>query len=219
MDRFFLEVDVQRDQHRVLRRGHHHLVGAHGGLGEVLQRSGLVVPFNEVAHQRGRILHAVGPLDAGPALGRVHAVAREHQDGRAIDPGVVDGHRRVLQADAGMAKHRHGLARRFSVAVRHRDRGFLVHAGEEFGLFVAAVVDDRLVQAAEAGSRVGGDVVDADRLDHVNHEVRTRPGDERVAPHVGLAFGLRGLGFRSLGDLRRGGHRGGGRGARCGCAF
>jgi hypothetical protein len=71
-----------------------------------------------------------------------------------------------------MAEDHLRLAGRFEVAVRHRDRRLFVHARDEIRHRVLAVVDQRLVQAAEARRRIGIDVLDLERLDHVDHEVR-----------------------------------------------
>ena len=85
--------------------------------------------------------------------------------------GVVDRHGGVLQADGAVRHDHHRLAFDLGVAVRHGDRGFFVAAGEQFGILVAAVIDDGFVQAAEAGAGIGGAIFDAERLDHVDHEV------------------------------------------------
>ena len=51
--------------------------------------------------------------------------------------------------------------------------GFLVHAGKEFRLGVLAIVDQRLVQPAEARCRIRRQVIYVQRLDDVDHEVGT----------------------------------------------
>ena len=162
VDRLFLQVDVAVDEHRLHRRRRRDLVGAHRRLGEVLQRHRIVVPLHEIAHQQRGILHRVVPLGAGAALHRVQPVAREDHHRRAVDPGVVDRHRRVLHADAAVDERPHGLARGLRIAVRHGDRGLLVHAGEQLRLGVAAIVHQRLVQAAEARARVDADIFDSE---------------------------------------------------------
>ncbi len=166
------------------------------------------------------ILHRVVPLRAGTALRGVEPVAREDHDRHAVDPRVVDGHRRMLQSHGAVDGDTHGLAGGLRVAVRHRDGRFLVHAGEELRHPVAAVVDEGLVQAAEARAGVGGHVVEAERLDDVDHEVGAGAIDDVgfVIP-VGLAVipaqaGIhRGSRLRGSDGVRRGGHerhRGGG---------
>ena len=91
-------------------------------------------------------------------------------DRHAVAPGVVDRHRRVLQTDGAMARHGHRLAFDLGVALRHGDGDVLVHAGDDFGL-VAGVIDDGFVQAAKARSAVDGEIFDAERLEHVDHEI------------------------------------------------
>ena len=58
----------------------------------------------------------------GGAMRGVEVVAADHDDRHAVAPGVVDRHRRVLQADGAVAEHHHRLAFDLEVAVRHRDR-------------------------------------------------------------------------------------------------
>src|SRR5262252_1831000 len=55
-----------------------------------------------------------------------------------------------------------------------------MHAGQELRFLVAAIVDDRLLQAAKARSRIGGDVLDAGCLDDIDHKVRSRPADNFI---------------------------------------
>ena len=78
-------------------------------------------------------------------------------------------------------EHRHRLAFDLEVAVRHGDRRLLVAAGDELRRRVAAVVDERLVDAAEARAGVGRDVLEVERLEDVDHEVAARPiGRQRL---------------------------------------
>ena len=69
----------------------------------------------------------------------------------------------------------HRLPFDLRVAVSHRDRRLFVAARQQLGELVVAVVDDRFVKAFEARARIGGDVLEAERLDHVDHEVRAGP--------------------------------------------
>ena len=170
-DRIFLQPAVDDQQHRHHRRRHRNLVGAHRRLGEVRQRDRLIVPLDVVAHHGRRVLHAVRPLDARPPQRRVERVAGQDVDRHAVAVGVVDRHRRVLHADRAVTQRRHRLALGLEVAVGHRHRRLFVQAGDELGRCVAAVVDDRLVDAAEARAGIGGDELEVQRLDHVDHEV------------------------------------------------
>jgi hypothetical protein len=70
-----------------------------------------------------------------------------------------------------MAQRHQRFAGHLEIAVRHGDRGFLVRAGEKFRHLVAAVIDQRLVDGAEAGSRVRRQIFDIEGLDDVDHEV------------------------------------------------
>ena len=117
----------------------------------------------------------MNPFDRDPAGVGIHRIAAEDQYRHAVGVGVVDRHRSVLYPDGAVHHHHHRLAGNLVIALRHRDRDFLVQAGQPFRVAVAAMVDERLVQAAETGPRVGGDVVDIEGLDHVDHEIGTGP--------------------------------------------
>jgi hypothetical protein len=153
----------------------------------------------------------VVPFGSRPPLVGVEAVADDHEHRHAVTPGVVQRHRSVLQADGAVRHYRHRLAARLGVAVRHAHRRLFVQTGEQLRLGIAAVVDERFVQAAEARARVGGDVFEAERLDDVDHEVRARALDDDVPWQqlLGLALGFRGLRYYGGG----GGSGGGGSGA------
>src|SRR6476469_114100 len=47
-------------------------------------------------------------------------------------------------------------------------------AGDELGLGVVAVVDDRFVNTAETRAWIRGDELEVQRLDHIHHEVSAR---------------------------------------------
>ena len=49
-NRVLLQLGVEREEYRPHRRRRRDLVGAHCQLGEMLERSRLIVPFGEVAH-------------------------------------------------------------------------------------------------------------------------------------------------------------------------
>ena len=53
----------------------------------------------------------------------------------------------------------------------HGGRRFLVAAGDPFGGLVGAVSGEGLLQAAEAGTGVGKDVIEIQRFEHVDHEI------------------------------------------------
>ncbi|GCC49418.1 hypothetical protein chiPu_0033577, partial [Chiloscyllium punctatum] len=116
------------------------------------------------------------PFGARRALVGFHDVAAHHNDGDAITPGVVHRHRRVLQPDHAMADHGERLAFHLGVALAHMHRDLFMRAGDDLGLLVAAMIDDRLVQAAEARRAVHREILDVERLEHVDHEVAAARG-------------------------------------------
>ena len=70
-----------------------------------------------------------------------------------------------------MANHGHWLAFHLGVALSHVHGDFLVRTGDDFGLAVAAMIDQRLVEAAEARGAIHREIVDIERLEHVHHEI------------------------------------------------
>ena len=177
LDRVFLKRAVGDDHHRQSRRRHRDLVGADGRLGEVLQRCGIIVPLRVVADDDGGILRGVIPFDAGTPLLHRHDIADHAIDRHAVAPGVVERHGGVVQADGAVREDAERLLLDLVVAVAHRHRDFLVRAGEEFGIDVAAVIDQRLVQAAEARRGVRRHVLEAEALQAVDHEIAAAPPD------------------------------------------
>ena len=105
------------------------------------------------------------------AMRGIEVIAACDQDGDAIAPGIVDRHRGVLQSNGAVNQGQQRLSRRLEITVRHADRRFFVHAGEEFRLLVAAVVDQRFVQCAEARRRIAGQIFDVESLDDIDHEI------------------------------------------------
>ena len=172
-DRLGLQAAVERHHHRAIRRRGRDLVHAHERLREMLRRHRRVVPLGIVAHDRVDVLGGMEGRHARRALRGVEIVAAHDDDGNAVAPGVVDRHGGVLQPDHAVDQRHQRLAGRLEVAVAHRDAGLLVHAGEEFRHRVLAVIDQRLVDAAIARGRIGRQVFDVERLDHVDHEIGT----------------------------------------------
>jgi len=109
-------------------------------------------------------------VGARPALVRLHDIAAHDEDRHAVAPGVVHRHGGVLQADDAVARHRDRLAFDLGIALRQVDGDILMHTGDDFG-FVAAVIDDGFVQAAVARSAVDRQIFDAERVQHIGHEV------------------------------------------------
>src|ERR1039458_9684419 len=72
-----------------------------------------------------------------------------------------------------MAERQQRLACDLEVSMRHADGGLFITAGQKFGLLVAAVIDQRLVQGAETRGWIAGQIFYVERFDHVDHEVGT----------------------------------------------
>ncbi len=126
-----------------------------------------------------------------------------------------------------------GLPAALRVAVRDRGAGFLVQHRQDLGLAIAAVVDQRLVNAFEGRAGIDGDVVEVECLEHVDHVVGAgmlnesgidaRLGRDEIGARVGLrrSRDCRACARRGglLGSARsRDDRAGGARGARS-CAF
>ena len=112
------------------------------------------------------------PFDTGPALSCVEAVADDDDDGHAIAIRVVDAHCRMLQPDGSMRHHSDRLAFDLRIGMRHRHRRLFVAAGDELGFLIPTIINDGLVQRAEAGARVGADVIQVEGSQDIDHEVR-----------------------------------------------
>ncbi len=141
LDRLLLQPGIERDCDRRIGRRHRDLISAHERLREVLERNRGIVPFGEITDQRIDVLRRMEGRHAGRALGGVEIVAADDDDRHPIAPCIVDSHAGVLQADRAVGERHHRLAGDLEIAVAHRHRTFLVGAGEELGLLVAAVID------------------------------------------------------------------------------
>ena len=170
-----LQLGVEHQHDGRHRWGERDFVRADGRLREVRERHGRVVPFRVIAHHRRGVLHAVRPLGAGAPHRGVELVAEHHVHRYAIAPRVVDRHRRVLQTHGTVREHAERPAFDLGVAVRHGDRRLLVATRDQLGAPVAAVIDHRFVDPAKARAGIGADVVESQRLQHVDHEVRACP--------------------------------------------
>ena len=203
-----LQLRVRDDDDRAVRRSHRDVVRSDHRLPEVRQRDRRVIPLDVVSHHRGGILNAVQPLEAWLPHCRIESVAEHDVDWHAITIRVVDGHRRVLQADGAVCEDSDRLPLDLEVAVRHRHRRFLVAARDHLRTRVAAVVDDRFVQAAEGRSGIRTDVLDAERFEDVEHVIgAARPLRQETGFWLsGVLCRRRGSGDRTLGSF--GGHGG-----------
>ena len=167
----FLQRGVVAHVDRALRLGHHDRVGARKALRHAVDRGRLVVPLGVVAHRVALHQRGVGPVDVRAALGFVHRAGGAHDEDRhPVEIGVVDRHAGVQQADQVVQDHGGRLAGRLGVAVGDLHRDFLVVA-EHHRRLVVAVVDERVVQAAEARAWIERDEREAVALDHVDDDV------------------------------------------------
>ena len=117
----------------------------------------------------------MGPFHVAAPERSVGNVADDHIHRHAVGIGVVDCHRGMLQSDRAMGHDHHRLAFDLRVSVCHRDRRLFMAAGQQLRRLVATVIDDRLMQRTERRSWIRGDIFDAQRLDGIQHEVRSGP--------------------------------------------
>src|SRR5262249_57613366 len=109
--------------------------------------------------------------DTGRADSCSNGVSDNDEYGHTSAIRVVDRHRCMLQTASTVSKHTKRLSFDFRVPVSHSNRGFLMTASDELRLLVAAIVDDGLVQRAEAGPWVGADILNVERSEYIHHEV------------------------------------------------
>jgi hypothetical protein len=115
---------------------------------------------------------SVNPIDARAAPLGVHRPgAAKHHHRHAVDVGVEDRHTGVLQADHVVHDGDHRFVLGLGITVRHGHRNFLVMAEDHFRLVVAAVVDDRIVNAAKGRARIEGGVLDIKRLHQIDDDI------------------------------------------------
>ena len=163
------------------RRRHGDLVGSRHRLRKVIQRQRCVVPLDVIANDAHAILCGVRPLHTGPTLGGLQMISGEDHHGRPVTPGVVNRHGSVLQSDRPVREHGQRFAGYFEVAMSDGSRLLLVRTGQQLRRLVAAVVDDRLMDASEARAGIGRDVGQIQTLDDIDHEIRARIPDEILA--------------------------------------
>jgi hypothetical protein len=135
----------------------------------------------------------VWPIDHARGIA---GVADDGEHGNAVAPRLEQPHRRVQQPDRAVHQRHQRFAGGLRIAVCHGGSGLFVEDGEDLGLAIAAVVDDRFVQAFERRARIDGDVVEVECLQNVDHvigagslnELRSdaRLGGHEVGPTVGF---------------------------------
>ena len=82
----------------------------------------------------------------------------------------------MLEPDDVVHDGRHRPPLRLGVAVGERDGDLLVGGEDQLGPALAAVVHERVVEPAEGRAGVEGDVLDADRAQEIDDQVRTVAG-------------------------------------------
>src|SRR5205814_5650674 len=80
---------------------------------------------------------------------------------------------------------------------------FFMTAGDPLGALVSSVVDERFVQRAEARAGVGGDVFEAERLEHIHHEIGPGVLDRERIGDIDVRRYRPGLGRQLAGRRRR----------------
>ena len=175
-----LHAGVQIDVDRSLRRRLRDPFGAHQCLACGCRRGRLVVPLGIAAHERALVACGVDPIDPRTALVGVDRTGgADQQDRHAVAPGVEHGHGRVHQPDIGMHRRRHGAARDLGPAVGDGDCVLLVQAQQHRGALVAEAIDEAVVQPAEAGSGIEGDVGDVERAQRIGGNIAAEAGVAR----------------------------------------
>ena len=205
----FLQPIVERDEHGPHWRRRREAAGVLHGIGDIGRRYRPIGPFERAGKERRQIRGAMIPGRRPEAFGLVSHIAGEHHDRNAIRPGVVDRHRGVLKAQDAIDKRRHRFACGARVAVAYGDADLLVHDGDQFGLGVFPIMNNRLVQTAYRSPGIDGDIVEIQRLEDVDHEIGTGIGDgdrRRLRSGVGASIFRRGRARRTRGrrDRRRG---------------
>ena len=134
--------------------------------------NGRIVPLGIVANHGGGVLHAVRPFDVpAPPVG-VENVTKNDEDRDAVGVRVIDRHGGVLKPYGAVSHHHHRLAFYLCVAVGHGNGRLFMTALQQLRTLVAPIIDQRFVKTAEARTGIGSDVLETQRLDHVDHEIR-----------------------------------------------
>ena len=173
----FLHLRIEIHVDRPLRRSDRVPVRPQQRFARGARRGGLVIPFHVGPDQRTLIARRMDPVDPGPALGRIDGTGRaEDHDRHPVAPGVEDRHRRVHQADIGMHRHRQRLAGDLRVTLGDCHRVFFVQAEQHLRRAIAQIVDQAVMQSAEARAGIERDVRDAGRAqgfgDNIAAELR-----------------------------------------------
>ena len=172
-DGIFLQLAVGNQNHGHHRRRHRDFVGTDGRLRKLRQRNRKIVPLGVVAeHSRG-VLDAVGPFDGRHPLGGVNNISADHDHGNVVAVRVINRHRSMLQTDDVMHDRRHDLARRLGIAVRDGDGNLFVAAENHLriGFPSALIIDQRIVNAAEARPWIQRDILNAEYFEQIDDQI------------------------------------------------
>src|SRR5215475_2992777 len=112
------------------------------------------------------------PLDSRPPHGCVDRVTDDDEHRHPVAVGVINAHRRMLQADGAVCKYSDRLPFDLRIAVRNADRRLFVAARDELRFLIASIVDDRLMERPEAGARIRTSIFNVERSEHIHHEIR-----------------------------------------------
>ena len=140
------------------------------------QRMRRVIPLRHVADESRRVLRAVDPGHfARTPLRGIEDVTENHDHRNAVTKGIVDSHRCVLRPDSAVTAYQRRLACDLGVAMGHRCGKIFVCGQDELRIFVAAIVDDRLLQGHIGISGNAKHVFEAQAFYNVHHEVGAGP--------------------------------------------
>ena len=177
-----IEADVD-GRHRLavgqLSAAQERLDDGHGG-------ARLVVPFRVVAQERPLILRGMDPVDPGSAQVCGDRARRPHDHHRhAVAIGVEDAHEPVHEPDVAVQHGAHRSVGRLRVAVRDRYDVILVQTEQHRRRLVAEIVDEAVVKAAVAGTRVERHVFDPEPPQHGGRHVAAPADLDRFVGHDG----------------------------------
>ena len=102
----------------------------------------------------------------------------------------------MQQADVGMQHAGHRLAGRLGIAMGDADRMILVQAQQHAGIFIAQMVDEGIVQAAIAGTRIEAHIFEPEAPHHLRRNVAAKTdlvvdlSLRTIRPHADAPFGF-----------------------------
>jgi hypothetical protein len=202
-----LQRNIECHVHRRARLRGGELVSLENRRYRGVDRSWLIVPFDEGANQCRLVSGRVQPVDPRTPPRSVNRTGRaDDEDGNAIAERVEDRHRCMHEPDIAVQSDRHRSAGDLGVRVRNRHRVLLVQAEDDPRVAVSEVIDDAVVQATKARARIEGDVLDVKGPNRARDLVAT-PGRYAVDARWLIDFGRSHLTFQhgSILGPRRGG--------------